>query len=134
MPGKKGKALGYVSIPKVKELFQAVRDNDDAQVRHLVKREKVPVNVVDEEDRRKSTPLLLAAMNENLDIVRTLIKAKPPADVNAEDKYGKKAIYFAANYGNGQLARLLCFDADQKIETNYLDRESGKKTHIWYEH
>ena len=89
---KKDKAVKS-GLPITKALFRAVRDADTTAVRMLIRKRKAGVNVLEEDDPEENTPLLLACKEQQLGIVEWLLKAKPPADVNAENKQGHRPIW-----------------------------------------
>ena len=76
-------------------LFAAIDADDEAEVKRLVRNEEVDTNVTDEEDDvTRRTPLIAAAKSGNANIARVLLRSKKhPADVNAEDTNGKRAIW-----------------------------------------
>ena len=76
-------------------LFAAIDADDEAEVKRLVRNEEVDTNVTDEEDDvARRTPLIAAAKSGNANIARVLLRSKKhPADVNAEDTNGKRAIW-----------------------------------------
>jgi hypothetical protein len=60
---------------------------------------------VDEIDNRGYTPLVLAAINRNVDVLQMLIEHK--ADVNRKDNHGYTVLGAAAATGNEEMVRLL---------------------------
>jgi ankyrin repeat protein len=64
------------------------------QVKQMIKEGNVNVNARDPENPHGATALIIASLAGNVEMVRTLMKAKPkPADVNAETITGKRAIW-----------------------------------------
>ena len=81
--------------PLTKELYQAIRDDDLDKVKLLLKKEKVNPNVIDPVDNdMKESPLMVACNEQKVEMVRMLVKNKQyPADVNCENKQGKRPIW-----------------------------------------
>ncbi len=65
--------------PLTKSLFLAVRHEDVASARRLIRKDKVPVNVVDPDDPELSTPLLVASELQNMKLVDLLLKLRRKA-------------------------------------------------------
>ena len=80
---------------QTRALFSAIYEENEEEVRRLVRKEGVNTNVVDEEDPLLPTALIAAVEKGNLNIVKLLLKSKKhPADVNAENKRGKRPIWY----------------------------------------
>lgn len=58
------------------------------------------------ENKHKETPLILAASNENLYIIKELLKKKE-VDVNAQDLLGNTALILAAISGDAEMCKVL---------------------------
>ncbi|CAH1780541.1 unnamed protein product [Owenia fusiformis] len=111
---------------KAVEFFNAVRSENVKKVKMMIGKREFDVNEKDVADKKSPTPLLIAAEKGNFEIVKLLLKAKPrPADVNAQDKTGKRAIWYAARYGHKEMAEWLLGAKGQECEVDYLDPASG---------
>ena len=69
-----------------RRLFDAIYGNDLDTIKHLITYEKIDVNVVDEDDPLRPTPLLVVCEHQLVDVARELFKAKPKPDVNIGNK------------------------------------------------
>ncbi|XP_067941805.1 putative ankyrin repeat protein RF_0381 [Watersipora subatra] len=106
------------------KFFDAVYSQNLPALRAIVKREKVAPDTVDTRTDNASTALLYAAENRLIDLARALLKLKPVgADVNKEDSFGRRPIWWAAQYGDVGLAELLI--KEYKCEVDYMDRTTG---------
>ena len=81
------------SVRYYRRLFDAVYGNEVDAVKQMVRVEKLNVNVEDEDDPLRPTPLLVACQHQLVDIVRVLVKAKPKADVNQANTRGRRPIW-----------------------------------------
>ncbi|RUS72912.1 hypothetical protein EGW08_019332, partial [Elysia chlorotica] len=90
----------------------------------MLKKREVDVEAVDQTDPVRPTAIIIASELGHVDMVRTLMRAKPKhADVNAETKFGRRAIWWAAKRKDLDLAKQLL--TDKTLEVNYMDKESG---------
>ncbi|OJJ94689.1 hypothetical protein ASPACDRAFT_48596 [Aspergillus aculeatus ATCC 16872] len=62
---------------------------------------------VDMQNSRGQTPLHLAAQRGHLGIVRLLLMAPQPVDVNARDRFGSTPLHLASENGHVEVVRLL---------------------------
>ena len=84
------------AAPATRLLFKALRTGELAEIRRVLRKDKVPANVRDPDDLLSPTPLLVAAEMQKYDVVKLLLKARPsPADVNAENTLGVRPIWYA---------------------------------------
>lgn len=112
------------SPDNLRAFFVSVRAGDHKKVKHLLKERLVNVNTQDSEDPHGTTAIIIASELQDVEMVQVLMKAKPtPADVNAETVTGRRAIWWAAKYGNKQLAEQLL--KDSKCDVRYIDRQTG---------
>ncbi|XP_035829420.1 putative ankyrin repeat protein RF_0381 [Aplysia californica] len=110
--------------PALGEFFTAVRFSNCKKIKKMLKDRVVDVEDVDLSDSCRPTAIIVASELGLLEVVKTLMRAKPkPADVNAETRKGRRAIWWAAKSSNLELAQLLV--SEKKCEVNYVDKETG---------
>ena len=64
------------------------------QIKTLLKSKEVHIEDVDPTDSSRPTAVIVASELGLVDVVKTLMKAKPrPADINAETRRGRRAIW-----------------------------------------
>ncbi|MBC6989509.1 ankyrin repeat domain-containing protein [Hymenobacter sp. BT491] len=97
-------ALAMAQTPS-KELFTAVMKNNAAQVETLLKAGADPNAAIEVVPGFKTSYLITAATNNNLEVVKTLIAHK--AQVNAKDAFQVTALMTAAGKGNKSIVELL---------------------------
>lgn len=83
-------------------LLDAAQKGDLAKVERLLKR-GADINAVDDEER---TPLILAAFEGHIQVVKALVLAGAKLDVR-EKKYGNTALMLASIRGDTEVAKLL---------------------------
>ena len=88
-------------IEDVKELINAIYENDIARFEQLIKN----VDINWQEPEEGYTLLHIAAETKNIEIVKMLIKAG--ADVTIEDPFGQTALQWAIEFSNLEIAKLL---------------------------
>ncbi|KAK3757349.1 hypothetical protein RRG08_008737 [Elysia crispata] len=110
--------------PAVAEFFNAVKLQNCTKVKKMLKKREVDVEAVDQTDPVCPTAIIIASELGYVDMVHTLMHAKPNhADVNAESRLGRRAIWWAAKRKDVDLAKQLL--TDKTLEVNYMDKESG---------
>ncbi|GFN77014.1 ankyrin repeat domain-containing protein 1-like [Plakobranchus ocellatus] len=110
--------------PHLLDFFNAVKLQDCDKVKKMLKQREVDVEDVDLRDPVRPTAIILASELGHVDMVHTLMKAKPKhADVNAETKLGRRAIWWAAMKKDLELAKQLL--TDKTCEVNVVDKETG---------
>lgn len=77
-----------------RRLFDAIYHNDANAVKYMITTEKLDVNIVDEDDPLRPTPLLVVCEQQLVDIARELFKGKPKPDVNKGNKRGRRPIWY----------------------------------------
>ncbi|CAL1528964.1 unnamed protein product [Lymnaea stagnalis] len=109
---------------QLSDFFSAVRSGNCSKVKSLLKKKEVKINATDPTDPSCPTALIIASQLELIEMVKVLMRAKPTsADVNAETKSGRRAIWWPAKNGNVELAKVIL--GDKKCEINYIDKETG---------
>lgn len=89
------KRSNLTHLEPVREFFKVVRTGDHKKVKNLLKEKVVNVNATDPDDSLESTAIIVASELQDVAMVRILMRAKPePANVNAENKIGKRAIWY----------------------------------------
>lgn len=97
---------------RVRGIVEATRRNDIKELTRLLDQDPSLVNVVIEEDRKR-TPLLYAAMGGHVDACRLLLGRG--ADLSLSDRHGGSALHYAVAKGHeGVLRLLLKHGADQQ--------------------
>jgi len=98
------------------DVHKAVRVNDPQEVQQLLS-DGADVNALEIDEKTgfntKSTPIIIAARKEYLEVVEVLIANG--ADVNAASIYGKTALAEAAIKGNNEIINLL-LDAGAEVD------------------
>ena len=65
------------------------------QVKKMLKKREVDIESIDDSDTVRPTAIIIASELGHVDMVRTLMMAKPKhADVNAETRLGRRAIWW----------------------------------------
>ncbi|MBN2736932.1 MAG: ankyrin repeat domain-containing protein [Spirochaetales bacterium] len=83
------------------DIFNAIKSNDTLFVREYIKGQG-DINV---RDSYNMTPLILAADQGRLEIVKLLLEST--ADINAQDKMGQTALHLAAGRNFTSIIKLL---------------------------
>lgn len=110
--------------PALAEFFNAVKVQNCDKVRKMLKKREVDVEAVDQTDPDRPTATIIASEFGYVDMVRTLMHAKPKhADVNAETRRGRRSIWWAAKRRDLDLVKQLL--TDKTLEVNHVDKESG---------
>ncbi|XP_074646427.1 uncharacterized protein LOC141902548 [Tubulanus polymorphus] len=119
-PGRRGKQL-----PIIRAFFDAVRAGNVRTVRAILRRNELPnINVVDTTDKTRPTALIIACQNGDLEMVKTLFKAKPKTpDVNLTNRKGRRPIWIATNLSNVEIVEILL--KRKKVEVDFLDPITG---------
>ena len=69
------------------------------KVKQLIKDQLVDVNAKDPDDARGATAILTATENEDVEMVKILMKAKPtPVNVNVETVTGRRPIWYVNRF------------------------------------
>jgi len=98
------------------EILDAVTSNDLERVKALLK--ETPALVLSRENRNGATPLHIAALNGNKDIVELFLAYK--ADANAKNNIGVVPLHVAADRGHTDVAvLLLTHGADVNAKMQY---------------
>lgn len=88
-------------IEDVKELINAIYENDIEKVKQLIKN----VDINWQEPEEGYTLLHIAVDAKNIEVVKILIEAG--ADVTIEDPFGETALQWAIEFSNLEIAKLL---------------------------
>ncbi len=98
------------------EILEAVRDGDIVSLKKLLK----PKTKLDFVNSKAMTPLMIASMDNNLEIVKMLVEAG--ANINQKNKEnGKTALMYAASLGYLEVCEYLI--SQKEILINAKDKE-----------
>jgi len=110
--------------PAVGDFFNAVRASDCKKIKKMLKHKVVHIEDVDPSDSKQPTAIIVASELGLVEVVKMLMTAKPhPADLNAETRKGRRAIWWPAKHSNIELAKQLL--STKKCDVNYIDKETG---------
>ena len=109
--------------PDNKDLYHAADKGDLNKVKELVE-QGYDVNYVCKDSCADWTPVMIAAANGHLDVVRFLLEKG--ANPNAQNRYGRTAISFAVSYKFKPIVEaLLAYGADPSIESQDKDKPNS---------
>jgi hypothetical protein len=115
--------LMWSNVAVCGEIHKAIKDNDSAKVRELIKNNP---DLVFSKDEDGFTPLHLAAANGNKDLVRFLLTTTK-AEVNARDNAGSTPMHQAATAkGHSDIVELLLMHG---AEVNAQDKQGLTPLH-----
>ena len=102
-----GASFAWVSVKGKTAMFEAVTNQHDELVEHIVKLQptELDINAVHEKEFKKSA-LMLAAQEGRSRMAQAILEY-PGVDINMQDRIGRTAIYFAAKYDNLDIVDLL---------------------------
>ena len=99
------------------DLLEAVRDGNLPRLKSLISKAKLSLDFT---DTREMTPLMIAATDNNVEIVKLLTEAG--ADINKKNpENGKTALMYAASNGHSDVVKVL--SAFKTILLNAKDKE-----------
>lgn len=105
-------------------LFTAAKQGNIVAVKELINK-GADINFVCETSCKGWTPLMIAAAENHIDVVKFLLEKG--ANPNVQNQYGRTALHFAVNYSFEPIVNLLLENgADPKIKT-FQNLESNKK-------
>jgi len=125
MSGVLGINVNIVVSGPTNALFIAIEKNDVEMVKLLLTARDIWNNYGCTQNY--TTPLMKACMNNNIEIVKLLLK-NPTLDINQQDHYLKTALMYACNYNNLEIVKL--FLSSPRIDVNRKDLE-GNTALIW---
>ena len=85
--------------------FSHIDDNQFDQLKDLLTKDHTNLNVI---DSHGYIPLVHAAFQNRLDMVRELLQYSQHYDINSVSKTGNSALHFAVHHKNVEMVRLLC--------------------------
>ena len=107
-------------------IHYAMKPNSDGRLmrvlalkmgKHLTVVESVSLPTLEDQKQRQITPLHLAAMNNQPDIVQSLLENK--VDITTKDHHGNTALHLAVSFGSVEAIRvLIVFGASAEIEND----------------
>ena len=100
------------------ELIQAVEKNDIKKIQDILKDASYPIN---ETNSEKETPLLIATHDNNIEVVKLLIKAG--ADINQQDSLQDSAYLYAGAQGKTEILKYMIKHAEPN--QNIVNRYGG---------
>ncbi|CAG2203405.1 unnamed protein product [Mytilus edulis] len=106
------------------ELFECIRQKNYVKVKKLIKSKDCDKNGRDVEDPLFPTPLIVASELDDTEMVKLLVGAKRPANVNDENLHGRRPVWIAARNKNTEIMELLV-EGNQECQVNFTDREKG---------